>query len=175
MNFGSKDEWLNELVEFSRLPKSEAPARVLQRLQTRLFPNPWIVFGKIATLHGLVGFLSLAICDQFGLNPFQTTQSLTIWFMSLAGHHFCMVLCGMFFMTTTYLLANVVLTLEELESIKRHEWLQTSVVCLTSLAAFAFFGAELVGTFVLLWLVGAVSGGLLSIEVSYRLRRELVA
>lgn len=174
MNFGNKADWLNELVEFSKLPPSEAPPRVFHKLKSRLFPNPWVVFGKIAVLHGLVGFFSLAICDQFGLNPFHTSQSLTAWFMSLGGHNICMVLCGMFFMATTYILANVILNLEELESIKRHEWLQTGVVGLGSLGAFAFFGAELVGTFAALWLAGAFAGALLSIEFSYRLRREMI-
>jgi hypothetical protein len=175
VNLEKKNEWLSELVEFSKLSPSKAPAGLLPKLKTQLFPSPFVVFGKIATLHGVVGFLSLAICDQFGLNPFNTNQSLTAWFMSLGSHNVCMVLCGMFFMATTYLLANLFLRFEELESIKRNERLQLCVICLTSLAIFAFFGANLGASIVALWLFGAFGGGLLSIELSYRLRRELVA
>lgn len=76
-------------------------------------------------------------------------------------------------MATTYLLANLFLNLEELEAIKRYEWLQTGIIGIVSLAAFYFFGAELVGTFVALWIVGALVGGFLSIESSYRIRRAL--
>ena len=78
-------------------------------------------------------------------------------------------------MATTYLLANLFLTLEELESIKRYEWLHIGVIGLASLAAFYFFGGELITAFVLLWIVGALIGGLLSIEGSYRVRRVLSA
>ncbi|MGE4234692.1 MAG: hypothetical protein AB7F43_15390, partial [Bacteriovoracia bacterium] len=59
-----------------------------------------------------------------------------------------------------------------LESIKRHQWLQTGVIGLTSLAAFYFFGAELVATFAGLWILGALLGGFFAIEGSYRIRRS---
>lgn len=175
MAFNNKEEWLKEFTEFSnvRTDEVEVPASAFECLKKRLFPNPWVVFGKVTAIHTVVGFLSLAICNQFGLNPFQTEQSLTDWFMRIAGHNFCMLLCGLFFMATTYLLANLFLNLEELEAIKRYEWLQTGIIGIVSLAAFYFFGAELVGTFALLWIIGALLGGLVSIEGSYRLRRAL--
>lgn len=168
-----KEDWLKEFTEFSNISSEQVqvPARSFETIKARLFPSPWFVFGKVTAIHAVVGFLSLAICNQFGLNPFNTSQSLTDWFMRIAGHNFCMLLCGTFFIATTYLLANLFLNLEELESIKRFEWLQTGIIGLISLAAFYFFGAELVGTFALLWIVGAFIGGYLSIESSYRVRR----
>lgn len=173
MAFNDKDRWLKEFTEFSEIDTNlvDVPKSIFPRLRAQLFPNPWSVFGKVAVLHVIVGFFSLAICNQFGLNPFQTEQSLTDWFMKMGGHNFCMLLCGTFFMATTYLLANFILTLEELEAVRRHEWLQTGIIGLISLAAFYFFGAELVSAFVALWITGALIGGFLSIEGSYRLRR----
>lgn len=172
MSKGHK-EWLTEFTEFSNISvdQMQVPQSTFARIKNRLFPNPWKVFGKVIGIHAVVGFMSLAVCNQFGLNPFQTQQSLTEWFMKIAGHNFCMLLCGLFFMATTYLLANLFLNLEELEAIKRNEWLQTGIIGLASLAAFYFFGAELVGTFVILWIVGVLLGGLLCIECSYRVRR----
>jgi len=166
MDLGQKNEWLKEFIQ--------VPASAYLNLKKLLFPSPWIVFAKIVSLHATVGFLSLAICNQFGLNPFQTHQSLTTWFMKIAGHNFCMLLCGMFFMMTTYLLANLFLSFEEMESVKRYEWLQTALMGLASLAAFYFFGAELVGSLILLWSLGAFIGGFLSVEASYRLRQRLL-
>jgi hypothetical protein len=168
-----KDQWIKEFSEFSSLQTdpSQVPTSAFQRIKARLFPNPWVVFGKILALHALVGFCSLSICNQFGLNPFQTSQTLTDWFMSVAGHHVCMIFCGTFFMASTYALANLFLSLEELESIKRFEWLQSAVIAVASLAAFYFFGAQLFASFAALWLLGALIGGLFSIEGSYRLRR----
>lgn len=175
MDLGKKNDWLKEFTEFSNITTDGSPvsASSYATLKKRLFPDPWVVFGKVLAIHAVVGSLSLVVCNQFGLNPFQTQQSLTDWFMRVAGHNFCMFLCGTFFMMTTYLLANLFLSLEEVEAIKRYEWLQTGIIGLVSLVSFYFFGAELVGTFMLLWIVGAFLGGFLSIEGSYRVRRWL--
>jgi hypothetical protein len=171
-----KEIWMKEFTEFEKSPDSNAkvPQTLFSKIQARLFPNPWVVFGKVAGLHAVVGFLSLAICNQFGLNPFNTPYSLSDLFMKTAGHSFCMVLCGVVFVSMTYVLANTFLTLEEIESIKRYEWLQLSILSLASLAAFYFLGAELVGTFVGLWLVGALVGGFLSIEGSVWVRQKMI-
>ncbi len=168
-----KEQWLKEFSEFSHTDPSQVPASAFEQIKVRLFPNPLVVFSKILALHALVGFFSLSICNQFGLNPFETSQSLTDWFMSVAGHHVCMIFCGIFFMASTYALANLFLSLEELESIKRFEWLQSALIAIASLAAFYFFGAQLLATFTALWFFGAIIGGLFSIEGSYRLRRLL--
>ncbi len=165
--------WQTEFEEFlgSDADHLEIPKTLFEKVKNRLFPNPWIVFSKVALVHAILGFVSLSICNQFGLNPFRTSFSLSDWFMKMGSHHLCMSLCGIFFMASTYVLSNMFLTLEELESFKRHEWLQTGIFSLVSLAAFYFFGAELVTTVTILWLIGAFIGGVLSIESSYYLRR----
>ncbi len=175
MKNDNEQNWLKEFAEFSspEIAQTKVAPALFQKVKDRLFPSPWKVFAKVVALHTVVGLLSLAICNQFGLNPFQTQQSLTDWFMKIAGHQFCMFFCGVFFMTTTYLLANFFLNLEELESIRRHQWLQTGIIGLVSLAAFYFFGAEFVAILVILWSIGALLGGFLAIESSYRFRRHL--
>lgn len=172
----NKEKWISEYMEFINSDSNihSISPEVFKNLKKKLFPNPWLVFGKTLTLHSIVGFLSLGICNQFGLNPFNTEKSLMNWFMQVGGHNFCMVACGIFFMTTTYLLANFVLNLEEIETIRRYEWLQTGILGLISIAAFYFFGAELVATFTVLWILGAFVGAWAAIEGSYRLRRQWV-
>lgn len=172
MNTNDGKSWLKEYAEFTNVDATgvTVPAGVFENLRKRIFPNPWKVFGKVFSIHVVVGFLSLGICHQFGLNPFRTEYSLMNFFMKFGGHSFCMVLCGVLFMTTSLWLANFFLTLEELEAIRRYQWLQLGVISLGSLAAFYFFGAEMVAAFVGLWIVGAFVGGFLAIETSYRLR-----
>lgn len=167
-----KEVWLKEYSEFIKSDNVDVPNELVANVKARLFPSPWVVFSKILAIHSTVGFLSLAGCNQFGLNPFGTNYSLMDWFMHIGGHHFCMFACGVFFMTSTHLFANLLLNLEELETIKRYEWLQTAVLGLLSIAAFYFFGAELVATFVGLWIIGAFVGSLVTIESSYLLRRQ---
>ncbi len=173
MNSG-KNSWLNDYKEFLENDSNNVhvPASLFTKIKSKLFPSPWLVFSKIFGIHVVVGSLSLAICNQFGLNPFNTEQSLTDWFMKVGGHNFCMIACGVFFMATTYLLSNFVLSLEELESVKRYEWLHTSFLVMISLSSFYFFGGEIVGLFALLWIIGAALGSFISIEGSYRIRRD---
>ncbi len=161
---------LQDYAEFANTESASISVSTLKSLKKKLFPHPWIVFLKVLSLHIFVGFLSLAICNQFGLNPFQTNQSLTNWFMQISNHHICMVLCGFFFMSTTYILASALLSLEEIESIRRVEKLQTALLVLISLASFYFFGGQLVAIFTFLWLLGAALGSWLSIESTYRLK-----
>ncbi|OGQ22977.1 MAG: hypothetical protein A3I05_06050 [Deltaproteobacteria bacterium RIFCSPLOWO2_02_FULL_44_10] len=172
----NKKIWQREFKEFLEIDVSRfnPPKAFFTKLERRLFPHPWMVFSKVAFVHVIFGLLSLSVCNQFGLNPFDTNFSLSDWFMKIGGHGLCMSLCGILFMASTYLFSNLFLTLEELESIQRHKWLQTGVFGLVSLAAFYFFGAQLVGAFTLLWLLGALIGGVLSLELSYRLRQAWV-
>jgi hypothetical protein len=174
-NNEKKNAWMKEYTEFAEeaAESTAVPEGLLKSLQGRLFPNPWKVFGKVAGIHAVVGFLSLGICNQFGLNPFQTQSSLSDFFMKAAGHQFCMFACGVFFVATTYIMANAFLTLEELETLRKKEGLQTGVLALASIAGFYFLGAELVGAFVALWMIGAFVGGWVSIEGSFFFRRQL--
>lgn len=166
-----KDLWLKEYREFSNTQTEPVPTKTLVQLKKLLFPSPWMVFLKLLALHSISGFFSLAICHQFGLNPFQTEQSLMDWFMRFGGHHFCMVACGVVFMITTYLIAGQTLSLSELEAIRRHKWLQTSLLGILSLSAFYFFGAELLLVFALLWLFGGLLGSILALETTYHFRK----
>lgn len=175
MQKNDKKSWLKDYTEFAEAETSSVvvPNSLFNNLKKRIFPNPWKVFSKVLGIHAVVGFFSLGICHQFGLNPFQTDYSLMDWFMKVGGHSFCMVSCGVLFMTTSFMLSNFYLSLEELESVRRHEFLQVGIMGLISLAAFYFFGAELIAALAGLWITGAIIGGLFSIEGSYRIRRSL--
>jgi hypothetical protein len=176
MEIEDKKTWQSEFKEFLSIDPAgiEVSPSLFTKIKNRLFPNPWVVFGKVTLVHIFFGILSLSVCNQFGLNPFDTSFSLSSWFMKIGGHPFCMSLCGVVFMGSTYVFSNLFLTLEELESVKRQKWLQSGVFSLVSLAAFYFFGAQLVATVTILWLLGALMGGVLSVELSYRLRQSLV-
>lgn len=176
MAIGDKQNLQKEFKEFLEIvPGSfKFPDEFSKKLINRLFPNPWSVFGKVALVHVFFGLLSLGVCSQFDLNPFNTNFSLSNWFLQIGGDKFCMCLCGVFFMASTYCFSNLFLTLEELEAIKRQIGLQSGVLGLVSLAAFYFFGAQLVVTVTLLWLLGVLIGGVLSVELSYRLRQAWI-
>lgn len=178
MSNEKKNEWLNEFKEFVSYESTSVPKdlseRVLGQIETLLNPNPLLVFLKIFGIHLVVGYLSLAVCHQFGVNPFGTSYSLADVFMNWGGHSVCMVFCGVLFSSLSLLAAGYFLTIEEIQALKRTEFLQALSLGIISLGIFAAAGAELAFAFAGLWLLGALIGGFLSIEGSLWLKVRAV-
>lgn len=171
-------KWLNEYEVFLKSDQVVVPRavseKVWDRLQPLLNPSAGLVFAKVLGIHVVMGFLSLGVCHQFGINPFGTSQSLDTWFMAMWGHSTCMVACGVLFVGLSLLSAGTFLTIEELRALKRTEFIQSFALGAVSLALFAVAGAELVVTFGVLWFVGAWIGGVLATEAVWNFRRRLV-
>lgn len=174
MNELKNEQWLKEYNEFLRheqpLPQ-DVSNQVFNKISGLLNPSAFVIFAKIFGIHVGVGTLSLAICHQFGLNPFGTKTSLADWFMSVGGHSFCMIGCGVLFTALSILAAGYFLTSEEVRVLRRTEFLQALCLSLVSLAIFAFFGAELALTFGGLWLLGALIGGFAATEVVWQFKK----
>lgn len=170
--------WLKEYESFLQSDATPVPKSitetVMTRMQALIHPSAWIVFLKVLAIHTGVGTLSLAICHQFGMNPFQTNFSIADWAMAMWGHGACMVVCGTVFVGLSFLAAGTFLSIEEIRALRRTEFLQTLAIGVASLAIFALVGAELVLTFSALWLVGAFVGGLLATESIWRVRRAMI-
>lgn len=157
------NEWMNDYQDFLNSEKSQVPAEltaaVLLKVQRSIKPNAWMVFLKLLGIHFVTGFISLSVCHQFGLNPFNTEKSLADWFMRVGGHHFCMLGCGILFVSISVLAAGYLFTVEETRTLKQHEFLQNLSLALISLGVFAAFGVELALSIAGLWFLGALIGG----------------
>jgi len=164
----TEKEWLEDFKDFvgtkeAAVPK-EVSDKILNRIHRELNPSAWIVFLKLLGIHSVVGTLSLAVCDQFGINPFNTSLSLSQYFMRF-GHNTCMVLCGFLFLGLTGIFCQLVLRQEELSVLKKNVLIQVFFLSVLSLVSFIAFGSEIViGTFAL-WLIGALLGGVASIRI----------
>jgi hypothetical protein len=161
MKFTEK-EWLEDFKEFVQADGVSVPTEVseniLKRVRADLNPSAWMVFVKLLGIHLVVGTLSLAICSQFGLNPFHTSFSLSEYFMKF-GHSTCMVLCGVLFIGLTIMLGQLFLRREELLVLSRNAPLQVFGLSVLSMAGFIGFGAEVVLGIGILWFIGAMIGG----------------
>jgi hypothetical protein len=170
MRFSEK-EWLEDFKEFVESKGEPVPKdvfdNILRHVWTDLNPSAWLVFSKLLGVHLVVGTLSLAICAQFGLNPFHTRFSLSDLFMRY-GHSTCMVLCGVLFIGLTILLGSLVLRREELLVLSKNAPLQVFGLSLFSLVVFIAFGAEIAAEIGILWLVGAMIGGVLTAKTVIR-------
>lgn len=153
---------------------SSVPQELRQKVSDRVIgllnPHPLKVFAKLSILHALVGSLSLAICHQFHINPFGTTRSLADWFTQWGGHEFCMVACGMLFISLTLFLAGWVLSVEEVRVFKRNEALQTGSLAVASLGLFILLGAHLAVAMTLLWMIGVSLGSWATTRLVWRLK-----
>lgn len=171
-------KWLNEYEAFLKADEVVVPRaateKVFARMQELVNPSAWTVFFKILAIHVAIGFLSLSVCHQFGMNPFGTESSLDSWFMAMWGHSTCMILCGVLFVGLSFLSAGYFLTIEEVRALRRTEFIQAFALGSVSLAIFAAFGAELALTFSGLWLLGALVGGFIATETVWKLKRSIV-
>lgn len=167
----SEKEWLDEFKAFIQtedvpVPK-EVSENILNQVRADLNPSAWLVFAKLLGIHLVVGTLSLAVCNQFGLNPFRTTFSLSDYFMTF-GHSTCMFLCGVLFIGLTVVLGQLVLRREELLVLSKNAPLQVFGLSVLSLAALIGFGAEVVLGIGALWFIGAMIGGLVTTKMLVR-------
>jgi hypothetical protein len=101
----------------------------------------------------------LAICNQFGITPFQTGFSLSDYFMKF-GHSTCMFLCGVLFLSLSLLICRSLVLPEELRVLRKNVWLQVFGLSMISLGVFAAFGAHITLAIGVLWLTGAMLGGI---------------
>ncbi len=175
MNQQSNQNWSVEYEEFLQadlhLVPEKAESEVLSAVLKLINPHPGFVFLKILAIHLVFGFLSLSFCHQFGINPFNTERSLSEWFMHVGGHQICMLACGIIFVGLSLLAAGFFLTIEEINSLKRTEIFQTLSIGAISLGLFAAFGAQLILSIAVLWLVGGLLGGFIATQLVWRLKQ----
>ena len=169
-----EQEWLNDYQDFLNTDNAQVPDNlnkaILAKIQKLIKPSAWMVFLKLMGVHAVMGFLSLSICHQFGLNPFNTEKSLADWFMTVGGHHFCMLGCGILFIAVSIFAAGYFLTVEEVKALKRTEFLQNLSIGLISLGLFSTFGVEMIISIAGLWLLGALIGGFLATTAVYKIK-----
>lgn len=167
----TEKEWLEEFKAFVQADGTPVPKDVsdsiLSRVRADMNPSAWIVFSKIFGIHLFVGTLSLAVCSQFGLNPFRTGFSLSDYFMKF-GHSACMVFCGVLFIGLTIALGRFILRREELLVLSKNAPLQIFGLSVFSIVAFIGFGADIVLGIGVLWFIGAMVGGILAAKVLIR-------
>jgi hypothetical protein len=169
-----KNNRLNEYQDFLNQDMASVPnelkVNVFTKVKRLLKPNAWLVFLKLLGIHAVTGYLSLSVCHQFGINPFNTDSSLADWFMKIGGHNICMLGCGITFVSVSILTAGYLFTTEEVRAIKQNDLLQNLSLGIISLGVFAAFGAELALSMAGLWLVGSLAGGLVSMAAIFKIK-----
>jgi hypothetical protein len=123
-----------------------------------------VIFAKLLTIHIVVSFLSLAICHQFGMNPFNSSISLSDYFMHF-GHSVCMLFCGFLFIGSSLLMARFILHKYEFVIIRNSFALQIFALCSLSIGVFMAAGAHMSLSIALFWIAGAYIGSTLPVFI----------
>ncbi len=164
----TEKEWLEDFNDFMKGDGTAVPEdvshTVLQYVHNALNPSSWMVFLKLLGIHGVVGTLSLAICDQFGINPFSTGFSLAQYFMKF-GHSVCMTICGFLFISLSIFFSRLIFRQEEFVVLKKNVLSQAFSLSAISLGVFMIVGAEFALSIGVLWVIGAVLGGFVTAQI----------
>ena len=168
--------WSSDFDEFQGFESGPVPRElsegICEFVGSQLHPSALLIFAKLSLVQFAVGLVTLLFCPQFG---FALTSSLGFMpELMRISEGVCMLGCGAFFAGSSLLVASLVLKTEEVRTLKRHALLQLGGVATLSLGLFVCFGAETVLTLGLIWMLGAILGGVMSLEAGWYLRQQLV-
>jgi hypothetical protein len=170
-----KTSWENDFKEFLAIQPSSVPSalseRVLTQIHQELNPGSLKVFVKVSFIQFAVGLFTLLFCPQFGIS-FTSGMGLMPYLMKF-GEGICMLGCGALFTSLSLIIVSFGLKPEEIRTLKQHEFLQLASLATLSLGAFLCLGGEVVFTLGLVWLIGAVTGGVITLELGWALRRKI--
>lgn len=142
--------------------------KILKDVHEKLHPNLSYLIGKLFFVHLITAVATLSVCPQFGFKIFKLPINLMHTFM-VFGMPVCNFLCGLFFTATSMLVASLLLKRDEVRALKYQKTLASSFLILSSIGFFGIMNPNLFIEFSLLWLLGAVVGVVLTLEVSSRM------
>lgn len=165
--------WQKEFAQFTATAPVVASEQITKSIGDQicsdLHPSAFRVFAKAALIHTFVGAATLLACPQFGVS-FTNSHGLMHYLMQY-GDSVCMLACGAFFTAFSLLVASLVLRPEEVRAIKNNQILQLAFLTSLSLGAFLFIGGQIVLTLALIWSLGAIIGGAISLEAGWAYRK----
>lgn len=158
----SKNDF-KDFVSSSSAKLSSAPKGILEKtleqIETEL-PSKQLVLLKLMAVHLIASVVSLILCPQFGVRILfaEEATSLMDVFMHL-GHEACFFLCGVFYLSGSFLAAKLVLDVDHWVVIHRSRLLLTSMLALLSLGALSMIGRQISLELSVIWFFGAYLGG----------------
>ncbi|MBL6990416.1 MAG: hypothetical protein ISR65_11585 [Bacteriovoracaceae bacterium] len=144
-------------------PPNKLSGLILNKVQRDLNPPLLYTILKLVALHFLAGITSLLFCPQFEIGFFDN-QRLFHFLVHSFGPYGCMIACGFFFIGSGSLLASLLLSTAEINSIKKYKYLYFPLFGAISIAIFATFGAPVYLEMAFIWWSGSVLGGLFSFK-----------
>lgn len=167
-----KKEWKEFQVGSIAVP-AKLDHQILSKVKTDLEPSHQQVLVKLGFLHMLASLATLSVCPQFGIRLAGEGMGAMQWFMSL-GTWGCAAACGTLFISSSLLLASIVLSRAEWRAIRSNSILTLTALVLPSLGFFKIMEGEFFLEFSVAWLLGALISGLVMLEGVWKLKNSPV-
>jgi len=142
--------------------------KILSNIHGRLHPKLSHLILKLFSVHLATAVVTLSVCPQFGFKIFKLPVNLMNSFM-VFGMPACYFLCGLFFTATSTVMAAIVLQRDEIRALKFHKALASAALILSSIGFFGIMNPNFFLEFSMLWLIGAITGVVMTLEVSSRI------
>ena len=159
----------NDFLQESKQTTSNLDKSVLEMVHQDLNPSHKIVFFKLTSIQGFIGFITMLFCPQFNLS-LTNNFDLFHYFHKTFGHSICMMICGSIFLGSGAVFATYILSQGEVNKIRNSRLLYYMGLSILAISGFMLFGAELYLNLVAFWLMGAIGGGIAVFELSRVMR-----
>jgi len=137
---------------------------ILANIQEKIEPKILTLFMKLGLVQAVTGLFSMFICPQYGMS-FSGDKTLYFFIQKTFGHYACMISCGMIFTLFAGLATLVIFTKPELKKLFKFQLLIFPIVAIFSMSVFSMIVQEFYLNVSLLWLLGAILGYVLTIDV----------
>ncbi|MBT6324846.1 MAG: hypothetical protein HOJ35_02675 [Bdellovibrionales bacterium] len=153
-------------------PSHELNQKILETVKNDLSSSHLTVLGKLLSIQGLIGFLTLLLCPQFN---FSLTNNVEVfhYFHHNFGESICMIICGAIFIGPGAILAAYLLKYSELKMIKQSRFLYYFCLVSIFLLIFIVMGAEIYLKLTSFWVLGATLSGVILFESNRFIRTVL--
>lgn len=163
--------WENEFRDFLESEAIPPPAayscKVVQSIVDDLNPSLAQVYLKIAAITAVAGPLSLLVCPQMGVGAHHSP--LMHLFMQF-GPLTCHAICASFFSLLCLTLSSFLIQPEELRVLRNNRVTITFAISTSALAVFVCTTPVIFSGVALIWLLGAVIGGITGVEIGHLAR-----
>lgn len=164
MNDQLQRDWEEFNGEDHQVP-GELNSTLQKQILKRLTPPKSLLFLKLAVIQAFIGTLTLTFCPQFELSLTSNDQ-LYHFFHHTFGYFGCVAVCGALFLGSGMIFAGMVLNEDEIRGIRKNRSLFISAISGMSLIVFLMMGAQVYLDISLFWIIGTMTGGILSFETS---------
>ncbi|MDY0222038.1 MAG: hypothetical protein RBR67_12945 [Desulfobacterium sp.] len=150
-------------------PKVSTNSSIHKMVEKSLNLSIWMVFAKFFVIEAAAGLATLLVCPQFNIG-FGSHNELFHSLHSTLYPFLFFVVCGIFFVLLGAVIAGLVLSLDEIQVIKKTRYVYYAAYSLTAYIIFVSLGAEIFLMSSIAWVLGAMAGNFAGFETITRIR-----